>query len=126
MAGFLDGYDCWVAFGLLSFVGGKMLFEAWHREETRPRTDPTRGAMLVTLSVATSIDALAVGVSMAMLGVSIWGPSVVIGIVAAALTAFGLRCGSRLGPRWENWADVAGGLVLLGIGAWTLWQHLAG
>ena len=59
--------------------------------------------MLVTLSLATSLDALAVGVSMAMLGVSVWGPSVVIGLVAAALTALGIQFGARIGSRWESW-----------------------
>jgi putative Mn2+ efflux pump MntP len=67
----LPGYEVWVAFGLLSFVGGKMLLDACRRKEDEPRSDPTRGLMMVTLSVATSIDALAVGVSMALVGVSI-------------------------------------------------------
>ena len=108
--------DHWLAFGLLSFVGGKMLWDSRRRDESESRTDPTRGLALMTLSVATSLDALAVGVSMALLGVSIWIPSVVIGLVAAGLTAIGIGFGARLGPRCESWADVAGGSVLLLIG----------
>jgi len=125
LVGWIAGYDHWVAFGLLSYVGGKMLFDARSREDPANRADPTRGLMLVTLSIATSLDALAVGVSMAMLNVSVWGPSVVIGLVAAAMTAIGIAFGSRLGPRWESWAETAGGIVLLLIGARILWQHLA-
>jgi len=116
VAGCIGAYDHWVAFALLAFVGGKMLWEAHAAAESHARTDPTRGWMLVTLSVATSIDALAVGLSMALLGISIWIPSVVIGIVAAALTFVGIRFGSRLGRRWGRWAETIGGVVLLLIG----------
>ena len=124
LADWIGGYDHWVAFGLLSFVGGRMIWEARQHKASESRADPTRGLMLVTLSLATSLDALAVGVSMAMLGVSVWGPSVVIGLVAAALTALGVMFGARLGPRWENWAEVVGGSVLLVIGVHILWSHL--
>lgn len=126
LADWIGGYDHWVAFGLLSFVGGKMIWEARQPKDSQSKADPTRGLMLVTLSLATSLDALAVGVSMAMLGVSVWGPSVVIGLVAAALTALGVLFGARLGPRWENWAEVVGGSVLLVIGAHILGSHLGG
>lgn len=85
---------------------------------------PTRGWTLVTLSVATSIDALAVGLSLAFLGESIWRPSAVIGLVAAALTAVGLKFGSRFGSRWGKWAEILGGCVLLLIGARILIGHL--
>jgi manganese efflux pump family protein len=116
VAVYLTSSQRWIAFGLLAFVGGKMLWEAWQDRESRPDADPTRGLMLVTLSVATSIDALAVGMSMAFLGVSIWIPSVVIGLVAALLTAFGIEFGNRLGSRWGHWAETAGGCMLLLIG----------
>jgi len=125
---YIEGYDHWVAFGLLSYVGGKMLWESVgsHERDVAHRPDPTRGWSLVTLSVATSLDALAVGLSMAALGVSIWAPSVVIGLVAGALTVIGLRFGSRLGAGWGRRAEVAGGLVLLAIGARILLSHLTG
>lgn len=110
----------WIAFALLTFVGGKMLWEAWHAKEAHQRPDPTRGWLLVTLSVATSIDALAIGLSMAFLRVSILAPSVVIGVVAAALTAVGIVFGGRIGPRFGRVADIAGGLVLIGIGVKAL------
>lgn len=124
VAGAIANYDHWIAFGLLVFVGGKMLWEAWQGEVDRMRSDPTRGLMLVTLSVATSLDALAVGLSMALLGVSVWGPAIVIGVMAAGLTALGIVFGSRLGRGWGRWADALGGCVLLAIGARILASHL--
>ena len=126
MAAHIRAYDHWVAFGLLAFVGGKMLWDARSEKEPSCRADPTRGLMLVTLSVATSIDALAVGLSMAFMRVSIWLPSVVIGVVAATLTAVGIGFGSRLGLRWGRWAEAAGGGVLLIIGIRILVSDLLG
>lgn len=122
LAEHISAYDHWVAFGLLSFVGGKMLWEARRQESPATRRDPTRGLTLITLSVATSLDALAVGLSMAFLGVSILVPSVVIGVVAAALTTLGITFGSRIGARWERWAEIVGGIVLIVIGLKVLYH----
>jgi manganese efflux pump family protein len=116
LAANLGGYDHWLAFALLGYVGGKMLWEARREKNAQSGKDPTRGLSLLTLSLATSLDALAVGVSMALLGVSVWTPSVVIGLVTAALTAVGISLGSRIGSRWARWAEVAGGIVLILIG----------
>jgi putative Mn2+ efflux pump MntP len=113
---YIHQYDQWVALGLLSFVGCKMLWEAGAGKESNSGADPTRGLMLLTLSLATSIDALAVGVSMALLGVSVWLPSVVIGLITAALSAVGITFGGSLGRRWQRWAEIAGGSVLILIG----------
>jgi manganese efflux pump family protein len=121
LTAYFGRYNRWAAFALLAYVGGRMLWEA-HREKQADRErDPTRGLTLVTLSIATSLDALAVGVSMALLGVSIWIPSVVIGIITAALSAVGITFGGRIGPRWERWAEAAGGIVLIAMGAKVLW-----
>jgi len=120
----IQPYDHWMAFGLLTFVGGKMLWEARGHHDPGSRSDPTRGMMLVTLSLATSMDALAIGLSMAFMQVSVWVPSVVIGLVAAGLTALGLRFGNRLGAGWGRWAERAGGCILLGIGLHILLSHL--
>jgi manganese efflux pump family protein len=116
--------DHWLAFGLLAFVGGKMLWEARRDEADVRPGDPTRGWMLLVLSVATSVDALAVGLSMAFLQVSIWLPSLVIGLVAFAFTVAGILLGSRVGRALGRWPEVVGGLVLLGIGAKILAEHL--
>lgn len=122
---FVADWDHWVAFGLLAAVGGKAIYEAlrrpaWHT----PRTDPTRGLSLVTLSVATSIDAFAVGITLAMLQVSIWYPAAVIGCVAAALTCVGLRLGARLGAAFGRWMEIGGGLILIGIGVKIVMEHV--
>lgn len=121
----ISAYDHWVAFVLLALVGGKMLFEAWKGESELGHSDPTRGLLLVTLSLATSIDALAVGLSMAFMQVSVWGPAVVIGIVAGGLSAIGVTFGSRLGTRVGRWAEVCGGCILIFIGVKIVVDHMA-
>ncbi len=120
----LGAVDHWVAFGLLGVIGARMLWESFRSSES-PAQDPTRGWMLLVLSIATSIDALAVGLSLAFLEISIWMPSIIIGIVAALLTALGAVFGSRLGRRFGVWAERFGGLVLIGIGVRILVSHLS-
>jgi putative Mn2+ efflux pump MntP len=88
------------------------------------RSDVTRGGSLVSLSVATSIDALAAGLSLSFLGTDIVYPSVVIGIVAAAMTILGLRLGERLSARFGRRMEFAGGVVLVLIGARIVLEHL--
>jgi len=123
---YIASFDHWVAFGLLAFIGGKMLHEAFGHEEgeERPRTDPTRGLRLVLLAVATSIDAFAVGLSLAILGSTIVVPAIVIGLVAAAFTAVGMLLGRRIGALWGKRVEIAGGFILIGIGVKTLVEHL--
>ncbi len=120
----LAAFDHWLAFGLLAFVGSKMIHEALKDEEQRKTGDPTRGLSLVVLSVATSIDALAVGLSLGMLGVSIWRPAAVIGLVAGLLTLIGMLLGRRIGSLWGRKVEVLGGLILIGIGCKILFEHL--
>jgi len=126
IAGYVEAFDHWVAFGLLGAIGGKMLWDALLGSDGGFRKDPSRSWSLVMLSVATSIDALAVGLSMAVLGVSVWLPSIVIGLVAAAMSFIGIRLGDKLGNRTRRWAECFGGLVLIGIGVRILLVHLAG
>jgi manganese efflux pump family protein len=95
-------------------------------EHSENKADPTRGAMLLVLSLATSIDALSVGLSLAFLRVSIVVPSIIIGIVTFALSAIGAGFGSRIGRRCGVWAEVAGGCVLILIGVRILVSHLFG
>jgi manganese efflux pump family protein len=122
---YVASYDHWVAFGLLSFVGVKMLREAFGHGDDEPRpSDPTSGWSLVVLSVATSIDALAVGLSLAMLRSPIVVPAMVIGLVAAALTATGMVIGRRVGAFWGKRVEVAGGLILVGIGVKIVLEHV--
>lgn len=116
--------DHWIAFALLGYVGTKMIVEALRPREERQFVDPTRGWTLVTLSVATSIDALAVGLSLALLGVNIWYPSLVIGLVAGGLTSVGMHLGKRVGRLWGRRAEVIGGLVLWGIAVRIMVGHV--
>ena len=118
--------DHWIAFGLLAVIGGKMIYEALKDaddDEVR-RGDPTKGWSLVLLSIATSIDALAVGLSLALLGVSIWWPAVVIGLVAGAFTVVGMQLGTRFGALLGRRMEVVGGIVLIAIGVKILFEHL--
>ena len=119
----ISAYDHWIAFGLLAFIGGKMIWEAFSGHPTQGQSDPTRGWRLFMLSIATSIDALAVGVSMAFLRISIWMPSLVIGLVTAVLTVAGICFAGKVGRRFGMWADLFGGVVLIAIGARILISH---
>ena len=123
----LSAYDHWAAFGLLSFIGAKMIVESRRKEKGKaPSADPTRGVTLVVLSVATSMDALAVGLSFGMLHVAVWAPAVIIGLVAAGATLVGLRIGARLGERFGRRMEVLGGLVLVAIGIAIVVEHMRG
>jgi putative Mn2+ efflux pump MntP len=122
----IQAYDHWVAFALLAGIGGKMVYESFRQEKNEGRKpDITRGASLVLLSLATSIDALAVGLSLSLLRVRILYPSAVIGVVCFALTAIGFAFGSRLGRLLGRRMELLGGMVLIGIGVRILIEHLA-
>lgn len=119
--GYMEAYAHWIAFALLAVVGSNMLKEAIladEDEEAKPLKDATKGLTLVMLSLATSIDAMAVGLSMSMLRISIVTPAVIIGIVAALFTILGLHLGKRVARlTWlSTWAEIVGGLVLWLIG----------
>ncbi len=119
--------DHWIAFGLLAIIGGKMIYEALKPEAAEAeRPDPTKGWSLILLSIATSIDALAVGLSLALLGVDIWWPALVIGLVAGAFTTVGLQLGQRFGALLGRRMEVVGGVILIGIGVKILVEHLTG
>jgi len=120
----ISAYDHWIAFGLLAYVGGKMIYEACAGDEDAPGTDPTKGFTMVMLSIATSIDALAVGLSLAVVGITIWTPAVVIGITASVLTVIGMLLGGKVGPIWGKRVEIIGGVVLIGIGIKILLEHL--
>ncbi len=124
----IEAFDHWIAFLLLAFVGGNMIRGAMQSEEARADSakDPTSGWDLVLLSVATSIDALAVGLSLAMVGSAIVVPSIVIGIVAAAFTATGMILGRRVGSLWGKRVEVLGGLILVAIGIKIVVEHTLG
>lgn len=122
---FTESYAHWIAFGLLALVGTNMLREALsEKDEEKQTKDATRGITLVALSVATSIDALAVGLSLSMLEISIFQPALIIGIVACAFTIFGMHMGRKIAQfeKVSLYAEILGGLVLWGIGLHILWE----
>ena len=122
----IERFDHWLAFALLAFVGGRMIVEALSlKEEGEVGKDPTRGRTLVLLSVATSIDSLAVGLSFAVLKISVWFPALIIGVIASLLTGIGLHLGRLLGStsRLGSKVEVASGLVLIAIGMRLLHEH---
>jgi putative Mn2+ efflux pump MntP len=125
IAPLMTAIDHWIAFGLLGFVGVRMIRSGLRPEQPDP-DDPSKGWTLVMLSIATSIDALAVGFSLAMLGISIWTPSIVIGLVAAALSLIGIAVGKRLGRHLGKRVEIVGGLILILIGFRIVVEHLTG
>ena len=118
----ISGFDHWVAFILLAFVGGKMIYGARStHEKGRSRIS---ASVLLILSVATSIDALAVGLSFSLLSVSIAIPVLIIGIVAFILSFLGFYFGGNIGQMFDNKIQILGGLILLGIGIKILIEHI--
>ncbi|WOF23963.1 manganese efflux pump MntP family protein [Microbacterium betulae] len=119
-------FDHWIAFGLLALVGGKMLWEALNpdQETEAEKTGRLSAREILILSVATSIDALAVGVSFAFLDVVVWMAVLAIGVTTFALSFVAVLVGHRIGTRFRRPAEVLGGLVLIAIGVQILLDHL--
>ncbi|MDD5397964.1 MAG: manganese efflux pump MntP family protein [Dehalococcoidia bacterium] len=127
MVKFIASYDHFLAFVLLAIVGGRMIWESFHhKKEYDEQTDVTKGWMLLTLSVATSIDALAVGFSIAFMDVHVAVASIIIGVVAFIATVIGFLLGKKAGALIGRWAEAIGGIVLIGIGLRILISHLLG
>jgi manganese efflux pump family protein len=120
----ISAVDHWIAFAMLGFVGGKMIHTGTHEQTASYQSNPSRGWNLVILSIATSIDALAVGFSLGMLRISIWYPSVLIGIVTGLLSFSGVKMGNRLGVKFGKKIEIIGGLLLILIGLRILITHL--
>lgn len=119
----ISAVDHWIAFGLLSLIGGNMIRESFQTAEKNIRFDITKGWSLVNLSFATSVDAFAVGLSLAVLDVGIVGPSIVIGVVASLMTLIGLRLGEQLSSRFGKRMEFLGGAILISIGLRVLLAH---
>ncbi len=136
---YIAAFDHWIAFGLLVFIGGKMGFEALkeifieRKKGAQAACDLvktesggiTKLGTLSVLALATSVDALAVGVSLSLLGQGILLPAAVIGGITFILCLLGLEFGKRLGSAFGEWSEVIGGLALIGIGLKILIEHLS-
>jgi putative Mn2+ efflux pump MntP len=120
----ISGVDHWIAFGLLTFIGCKMIYESKKMNGRGKEAKPLNLPTLLMLSVATSIDALAVGISFALLNISIIAPILVIGAVTFVLSFFGVLTGSKIGHFFEKKIEILGGLILIGIGIKILIEHL--
>jgi putative Mn2+ efflux pump MntP len=122
---YIAAYDHWVAFGLLSLVAGHMLWESLRPgHEEAERTDVSGGMSLLVLSIATSIDALAVGLTLSFLNISIILAGPTIGAMACLITALGFALGRKAGARLGRWAEISGALILLAIGVRIVLSHI--
>ena len=116
--------DHWIAFGLLGLIGCKMIVESFRLQPTEKKTAVLRVPTLLVLSVATSIDALAVGITFSVLHEPIVTPILIIGAITFVVALAGVYIGDRFGHLFESKIEVAGGLVLIGIGVKILIEHL--
>ena len=123
---YITAYDHWIGFGLLAFVGGRMIISGFNPEADAQKNDPSRGLTLVLLSIAVSIDALAVGLSLGIVGVTIWAPAVIIGVITGLVSWLGLSLGKKLGEKFGKRMEIVGGIVLVLIGIRILLAHLVG
>ena len=127
---FVEAWDHWIAFALLGAIGGKMIHEARSKKEEADRAPRDERALfglkvMLVLAVATSIDAFAVGITLPMLGAPIVTTLVTIGVTTALCSVAGLLLGRRLGGAFGKRIDLAGGIVLVGLGTKILIEHLS-
>jgi len=122
---FITGVDHWIAFGLLGFIGCKMIYEALRGDSHEVKADAICPSLLLFLSVATSIDALAVGITFSFLAAPIALPIAIIGFTTFALSFVGVFLGERCGRLFEKKAEIVGGLILITIGVKILIEHLS-
>lgn len=123
--GYVEGVDHWIAFGLLAYLGGKMIFEGITMPADKKESNIYSFRHIMTLSIATSIDALVVGFSFAMAETGkIFGGAVIIGGVTFFFSMLGIRIGKNFGGRFGSRVEILGGLILIGIGTKILLEHL--
>lgn len=120
---YIENYDHWVAFGLLAVIGGKMIYESFAIKEAQKDNCPTNIAVLLTLSMATSIDALATGITLTLVSTSIFVAVLIIGLVTFILSLAGVLIGKKFGHIFENKIEALGGIILILIGIKILLEH---
>lgn len=120
----ITGIDHWVIFAMLLWIGGKMIYAGFTPKVEEVPSDPSRGHSLIILSVATSLDALAVGISFAFMQINIALSCAIITVVTMIISGIGGFSGSLLGRKFGKRMEIIGGLVLVGIGIKVLLEHL--
>ena len=121
---YISAYEQWLAFGLLVFVGIRMILSSFGPNSNEQKNDPSRGWTLVLLAFATSIDALAIGFSLGLVGVMIWYPAVIIGVVTGLISWLGILLGNRLGTKFGKRMEIIGGIILILMGVRIVLAHL--
>lgn len=116
--------DHWIAFGLLLLIGGNMIRDALKGEDDKPVDSSFAFRTMLVLAIATSIDALAVGISFAFLGTDLWRSILIIGLTTFVFSAVGLLIGKKVGSRFHAGAEILGGVILIAIGLKILIEHL--
>jgi putative Mn2+ efflux pump MntP len=124
LRGYIQDYDHWVAFALLTAVGVKMIYESFKIAGAEKDLNPANIFVLLVLSVATSIDAFAVGITLSLLRVPLATAVIIIGLVTFALSYIGTLLGKSVGHLFESKIEAVGGLVLIILGVKILLQHL--
>jgi len=119
-------FDHWVAFGLLSAIGIKMIVESFKKDEDKKNKDILNNHILILLAFATSIDALVVGLSLSILKISLLYSVMIIGFFAFALSVMGYFIGNKAGSFLKNKVEIIGGVIIIGIGIKILLEHLLG
>ncbi|MBN2271240.1 MAG: manganese efflux pump [Sedimentisphaerales bacterium] len=123
LKGHIARYDHWIAFGLLTAIGAKMIYESFKIKEAEKKFDPTSLITLLALAVATSIDALAVGITLSLITKSIIIAVTIIGVITFALSYLGVAIGKRFGHFFESKIEILGGAILIAIAVKILLQH---
>ena len=132
---YIEAFDHWIAFVLLVFIGGKMIWECFHPDEDECCCNALSFKTMITIAIATSIDALAVGIAFSCDGMQIYSSGLILGVFASCaiicattfiLSAFGVKIGKLLENKLKKRAEIAGGVVLILLGCKILFEHLSG
>ena len=132
---YIEAFDHWIAFVLLCFIGGKMLWECFHPDEDECCCNALSFKTMITMAIATSIDALAVGIAFSCDGMGVYSNGIILGVFASCsligvstflLSAIGVKIGKLLENNLKKRAEIAGGVVLILLGCKILFEHLSG
>ncbi len=120
----IKDYDHWIAFSLLFLIGAKMVYESLKKEEDKKTPNPLKLFVMISMAIATSIDALIVGVSLAFTDVNIVIPIAIIGALTFIVAMLGMLLGKKAGSLFGKKMEIVGGIILIGIGVKILFEHL--